>query len=808
MDSGPSDHRGEHIDSLIDEYLKRRRSGEQLTPEQFAAQYPNLGEELVPYLKGLSLLDKIIPPGKREVSSQAARAANAELFAIAGYELLEEIGRGGMGVVYKARQRSTKRVVALKVISAGAFASESARRRFDREVRLTARLQHAGIVRVLDGGQIAGQKYCAMDLVDGVPLDTCLSQTQLDLRAKLAIFERISEAVHYAHTHGVIHRDLKPANILVDKEGNPHILDFGLGRAAGRDEEATADVVSVSVPGQVLGTLFYLSPEQAAGDPDEIDARTDVYAVGVMLFEALTGSPPIDRSGSTAEVLQRILIVPPARPSSVTTSVDSEIETVILKALERDKNDRYQSAKELGEDIRRYLDGEPILARRPSSFYFLRKKALKHRWAVMTGAFFVALLLVGLATEVRSRHLDMAHARRAAVESLQQLEAGDVSLAFQRGEALSDKYGPRLPEAILVCAHAQYLTPHLRPGAVRQLKDALQRWPSLWACRMMLAEIYLGAGDTDGARVLHEQAERDAPDTAEAWYLRSFATLDRQRALRCVEEAIKRDPSHVLAWRRLTLACLDAGDFDGVFRGADKLILLGENPAYWHSMKGQLLHRQGRFREALEEYAYVLGPLVHRAHVYRCLGEYEESVAEYTKVVEAKANIWVVYQRATPLWILGRHEEALEDYRRVRSALGKPTFGDARRYLILRELGREQEALEVLEDAPRDVTPDDRWLAYVFRCLADRITPDELIAEAITLNDPEHICEAYYYAAETCLLRGDRDSARKRFQQCVQTGLRLDPDSDLTTPMNEFELAQWRLDTLFAETGTPPNDED
>jgi serine/threonine-protein kinase len=247
----------------------------------------------------------------------------------------------------------------------GAFATGSARRRFEREVELAARLKHPDIVTVHDSGEAAGQRYCAMDYVSGIRLDQYLARSQPDTRTILSLFARICEAVDYAHGHGVVHRDLKPSNVLVDDEGHPHILDFGLAKATDQADTEETLTTCVSLPGQVMGTLFYLSPEQAAGMPDQIDGRTDVYGLGVMLFEALTGSLPYDVKGRPSEIIRRILETLPARPSALSDRVDGELETIVLKALEKEQARRYQSAKEMSEDLRRYLEGEPILARRP-----------------------------------------------------------------------------------------------------------------------------------------------------------------------------------------------------------------------------------------------------------------------------------------------------------------------------------------------------------------------------------------------------------------------------------------------------------
>ncbi|UCC31400.1 MAG: serine/threonine protein kinase, partial [Phycisphaerales bacterium] len=405
---------------------------------------------------------------------------------IAGYEVISEIGRGGMGVVYEALQTSTKRTVALKVMLAGPFASRAGRRRFQREVELTARLQHPGIVRVLESGETStGQPYYAMDYVRGVPLAEWLGAEQPDVRATLGLFIELCEAVHDAHRHGVIHRDLKPGNVLVDAEGRPHILDFGLARATDRapaDENLTA---YVSLPGQVLGTLRYLSPEQAAGTSEQIDERADVYALGVMLFEALTGSLPYDTTGRPSDVARRILEEPVAFPSAVSNRVDGELETIILKALAKEKARRYQSAQKMGEDLRRYLAGEPVLAKRPSTVYALRKKLTRHRAGSLLA---LAVIVAGvgvLGTTVWVRHDRLAEARSRALGYQRTLETGDPTEVLGRASNVYDLY-PDVPEVRLLWAQTQFRL-GLREAeedwcgrAISTLKDGLEDDSSSW----------------------------------------------------------------------------------------------------------------------------------------------------------------------------------------------------------------------------------------------------------------------------------------------------------------------------------------
>ncbi len=781
----------ERISALVNDFFERRRTDEHLSPRCFAAEYPEMADELEPYLAGLVLAAKVcVTTG--DAGAPETRPALRDLPAIEGYELIEEIGRGGMGVVYQARQVSVKRVVALKVMLAGPFASASARRRFEREAELAGRLQHPGIVRVLESGHAAGQPYYAMDYVAGVRMDDYLTTEELGPHAMLDLFVALCDAVEYAHRQGVIHRDLKPANVLIDEERNPHILDFGLATAidpVGTEEGAAT---RVSLTGQVLGTLSYLSPEQALGMPGEIDARTDVYTLGAMLFEALTGSLPLDASGRPPNAIRNILETPPTRPSSLSAQVDGELETIVLKALEKEKPHRYQSTKEMADDLRRYLAGEPILARRPSSLYVLRKKLRKHRvWVGLAAAVVVVALAVGL-LELRAEQRRVAATRRAAVELQWTLEAGgDV-----RGDlATFTRQYPELPELQLLDAHAEYRSKAPGMGAIPRLEAILRRDPSCWAQRALLAEMYDLVGDGERAAAMRVQAEREAPDTAEAWYLRSFATLDAQRALRCVEEVLQRQPAHALALQRRAYLHVQTGDLDGALDDAERLVELGEDRNEWITFQSSVLAREGRYREALEVLAQAQA-YAERAHAHRLLGEYEKAIEYYTRMIddagEATASGWHFFQRATPLWILGRADEAEADCRRAHIAIGRLSYADARRYLILRDLGRRPDAEEALAAALRDAEKPS-WLRQIFRCLAGELRPDELVAEGVARNNLEQLCEACYYAGEVCRLANQPAEARKWFEQSVQTGVAYDPDAQLGTPMNEYELAEWRL---------------
>lgn len=298
------------------------------------------------------------------------------------------LGRGGMGTVYIARQERPRRTVAIKIIRRS-VSSQSLVRRFEHEADVLARLHHPGIAQIYEAGAAVvevgqpAQPYIAMELVRGPALNVYAEEKGLDTRAKLELVARVCDAVHHAHQRGVIHRDLKPGNILVDESGQPKVLDFGVARAADADLRVTTLQTSV---GQLIGTLPYMSPEQVLADPNEVDTRSDVYALGVVLYQLLTGRLPLDlKSRSIPEAARLIRDEAPARLSSVSRVFRGDVETIVAKAMEKNKTRRYQSAAELAEDLRLYLGGRPINAKHDSALYVLRKQLKRYKGFVAAG---------------------------------------------------------------------------------------------------------------------------------------------------------------------------------------------------------------------------------------------------------------------------------------------------------------------------------------------------------------------------------------------------------------------------------------
>jgi eukaryotic-like serine/threonine-protein kinase len=383
--------------------------------------------------------------------------------SIGHYRILRLIGEGGMGAVYEAEQEQPHRLVALKLIKSG-FASLELRRRFEQEAQVLGRLQHPGIAQIYEAGSVetefGPQPYFAMELIAGKPLLEYATAEGLSTRARLELMVRCCEAVHHAHQRGIIHRDLKPANILVDANGQAKILDFGVARISDSDAQVTRQTGM----GQLVGTLPYMSPEQVTGDPLDVDTRTDVYALGVILYELLAGHLPYEVNRWTLPEAVRVIREQDAAPlSSVSRVYRGDIETIVAKALDKDKTRRYASASDLAADIRRYLSDEPILARPPSTVYQLRKFARRNRALVAGTAAVFIVLLGGIAISswqsLRARRAERS-ARLAEVQARSERDRavkaeGNATLARDQAMAAEQTANAQRDRALKAEAQAR-----------------------------------------------------------------------------------------------------------------------------------------------------------------------------------------------------------------------------------------------------------------------------------------------------------------------------------------------------------------
>jgi tRNA A-37 threonylcarbamoyl transferase component Bud32 len=370
----------ERVNGIIADYLRAIERGEvpdraallarhvEFTTElsAFFADHDRFRQVAAPLAEALTL-----PPGE----SLAAPASGPTIRYFGDYELVEEIARGGMGVVYKARQMSLNRPVALKMILAGEWATPESRQRFRAEAEAAANLQHPNIVAIHEVGEHEGQQYFSMDFIAGKNLAELVRGNPLSPQRAASYVKTIAEAIHFAHQRGILHRDLKPQNVLIDADDRPRITDFGLAKRVETDSGLTRT-------GDVLGSPSYMPPEQASSRADEVGPQSDVYSLGAILYELLTGRPPF-RGATTWETICLVLQTPPVSLRQLNPAVPRDLETICLKCLEKSPPNRFSSAQQLAEELERFLRGERIL----SSSRRLEPARMKRwiGWGVLTG---------------------------------------------------------------------------------------------------------------------------------------------------------------------------------------------------------------------------------------------------------------------------------------------------------------------------------------------------------------------------------------------------------------------------------------
>ncbi len=732
-----------------------------------------------------SIVEEDLPPGRR----------------IGRYVLTGLLGRGGLGVVYEARQLDPPRTVALKVMRARPMVDEPALRLFEREGRALARLAHAGVAALYEAGHEGDSFYFAMECVRGTPLTLYARERGLSLPKRLDLFVRVCEAVHYAHQRGVIHRDLKPSNILVTDEGLPKVLDFGLARVLHIEGEECSIATEC---GAVLGTLTYMSPEQARGTPAEVDTRSDVYALGVVLCELLTDRLPLDLAGKSLPAAAAAICG--ERPN-LPRNLPADLAVMLRKALEKDPAHRYQSVSTFADDVERVLTNRPILARPPSAVYQLRKLVSRHR--VVSGLIVWLLMLMvtfGVAMSVLYRQ---AERLRIAAEQ----DRKDVIAARDAEQAAREDAERKQETATAVQKFmAEILTSHHpQRNAEFTVREALDQ-----AVARVDAGIDTNPGITDAIRMNIGRGYLN---------LSAYAQAADQFRLAWVARTVRLGPDHPMTARsayELGRALRALGRFDEAAQMLELCV------AVWRKHKGEdygrisgaldwlatTRVRQGRLEEAerLLEEAFQLnrqhgqaGRELARLHRHlgelrRRQGRLEEAEAAYQEAVRVRQERNEAVEAAADLVSLTAVRLDLGDVEGARATI--PTWNACVRpqgeippgilvraacdmSVLMRRAGLDVEADEVLNetvDLARDADNDDAMRRWVAHALVDRSR--ELILWAGYEEAERHLRTALdlsrdaaplrgawvqYHLGDLLWRRGKWDEAEEVLLECLQT---------------------------------------
>ena len=643
------------LEEVASDVSRKLAAGEALDVEEVARGYPDLMPELGEYLRDVALLyvarEKAVavPCASPPDTWDATLMDELEVLrkSLTKYEIIERVRYGGQGVVYRARQHGNNRIVAVKVLLDGPLASAHQRHRFEREIELISRLRHPNIVTVYDSGVVRGRNFYAMEFIEGQSIDDYVLCHDLSPREIVGVVIKVAQAVHHAHQHGIIHRDLNPSNILVDEEGEPRIYDFGLAKDLWSDGAGAAQ----SMTGLGVGTLPYLSPEQIGGSDGRIDVRSDVYAVGLVLYELLTDMFPYPIKGEASEIRDAILATEPmplrkaithADPDCVPglEAIDRDLETILTKVLAKAKEERYQSAAEFADDLERWLAGDAVHARTDSALYRVRKTVRKHLVlvtivATVMAAFVVSSTAVTISWwHVRAQRDEARAAARTAYD-LFEIAVTEVE------EAVSP-----LPGGVSV-----------RKRLIRSLEARIPELEALVESDEMLDPILTRLMGKQG-NIAEEYGRRDEARR----YYKVF--LEKSRA--ALETGESNDAM-----------CAQ------VIRGYRQLATVSDNRTRLFQEGGKFGKSELERNPGYAESCYELGKLyLAYAHFLRDSADYDKSLREFERTLELGPN----------------ETDVLDTDARWARTIAKAMSGQG---LVLRERGEHARGTETLERALR-----------------------------------------------------------------------------------------------------------
>jgi len=525
--SGDSPSGENTLEQIIEQYLEKLSEGESPDQERIIQQHPALAEALRGVFRTLDFV---------ETAGRSINASNLQRGQHLGeYRIIRQIGQGGMGIVYEAVQTSLNRRVALKILPPAATLSDTADERFTREAATAGKLHHSNIVPVYAIGEHDGIRYYAMQFIEGQTLSTHLkTMRELDTEPGSDYWNRVAQwgrqvalALAYAHEHGIIHRDIKPSNLLLDSEDNIWVSDFGLARAGA--------MASITLTGDLVGTARYMSPEQARGGHSQLDHRTDIYSLGTTLYELLTRSPAVE--GDTRDaVLNRIAFADPKPLRQVNPAIPKDLETIVQHCMNREIEQRYQSANQVAEDLRRFLANEPILAKR-TPLIVKGWRAAKRCRVQIAGVLAVALLIIlTFSLSTRIRHMGGESKLKEAYRTLlyDHNPTKTNILLDESTEAGIDSADLYLCRALIPLLNAQ------PQRAIEPLTQALHRDPKHIETTYAMASAHFMIGNTIDALRYLERTEKKQITTALGWLLRGFALAhDRpDQTIECYDQAI------------------------------------------------------------------------------------------------------------------------------------------------------------------------------------------------------------------------------------------------------------------------------